>query len=59
MRELGFEPRALLDFFRSADFHLHILTRSATKLASDNQAIDLAAERSGYVDLLCSKKVLA
>jgi hypothetical protein len=35
------------------------LTRSATKLASDNQAIDLAAERSGYVDLLCSKKVLA
>jgi FkbM family methyltransferase len=59
MRELGFEPRALLEFFRSADFHLHILTRSAATLASDNQAIDLAVERSGYADLLCSKKVLA
>ena len=30
MRELGFDPSALLEFFRSAGFHLHILTRSAT-----------------------------
>jgi FkbM family methyltransferase len=58
MRELGFEPRALLDFFRLAGYQLHVLTRAATTLASDNQAIDLAAERSGYVDLLCSRKIL-
>ena len=59
MRELGFEPLALLDFFRSSGYQLHILTRAATTLASDNQAIDLAVERFGYVDLLCSKKILA
>ena len=59
MRELGFEPSALLDFFRSAGYQLHILTRAATTLAQDNRAIELAVERSGYVDLLCSKKILA
>jgi len=59
MRELGFEPLALLDFFRSAGYQLHILTRAATTLALDNRAIELAVEHSGYVDLLCSKKVLA
>jgi FkbM family methyltransferase len=58
MRELGFEPLALLEFFRSAGYQLYILTRAATTLASDNQAIDLAVERSGYVDLLCSRKIL-
>src|SRR5580658_3892552 len=56
MRELGFEPSALLDFFRSAGYQLHILTRAATTLASGNPAIELAAERSGYVDLLCTKR---
>jgi FkbM family methyltransferase len=59
MRELGFEPSALLDFFRSAGYQLHILTRAATTIAQDNRAIELAVERSGYVDLLCSKKTLA
>jgi len=59
MRELGFEPSALLDFFRSAGYQLHILTRAATVLAQDNRAIDVAVERCGYVDLLCSKKILA
>jgi FkbM family methyltransferase len=59
MRELGFEPLALLDFFRNAGYQLHILTRAATTLTSDNQAIDLAVKRSGYVDLLCSRRILA
>jgi FkbM family methyltransferase len=59
MRELGFEPSVLLDFFLSAGYQLHILTRAATTLAQDNRAIELAVERSGYVDLLCSKKILA
>jgi FkbM family methyltransferase len=58
MRELGFEPSALLDFFRSAGYQLHILTRAATTPVQDNRAIDLAVEDSGYVDLLCSKKIL-
>jgi FkbM family methyltransferase len=59
MRELGFEPLALLNFFRAAGHQLHILTRSATKLAPENRAIELAAERSGYVDVLCSKNILS
>jgi FkbM family methyltransferase len=59
MRELGFDPSALLEFFRSAGYQLHILTRAATTLAQDNRAIELVVERSGYVDLLCSKKILA
>jgi FkbM family methyltransferase len=59
MRELGFEPSALLDFFRSAGYQIHILTRAATSLAPDNCAIDVVVERKGYVDLLCSKKVLS
>jgi FkbM family methyltransferase len=59
MRELGFEPSALLDFFRAAGHQLHILTRSATKLAPENRAIELAAERSGYVDVLCCKNILS
>jgi FkbM family methyltransferase len=58
MRELGFEPSALLNLFRTAGYQLHILTRSTTTLALDNGAIDLAVERWGYVDLLCSKKTL-
>jgi FkbM family methyltransferase len=59
MRELGFEPRALLDFFRAAGYQLHILTRSSTTLAPENGAIELAAERSGYVDVLCAKNILS
>jgi FkbM family methyltransferase len=59
MRELGFEPSALLDFFRSAGYQLHILTRASTTLARANHEIELAAERSGYIDVLCSKRILA
>ena len=59
LRELGFEPLALLDFFRSAGFQLHLLTRAATTLARDNEQIELAAERSGYVDVLCIKQRLS
>lgn len=59
LRELGFEPSALLDFFRSAGYQLHILTRSAIQLAPDNRTIDELAEKAGYLDLLCSRKTLA
>jgi len=55
MRELGFEPSELLGFFRAAGYQFHILTRHASTLAADNRAIELAVERSGYVDILCCK----
>jgi len=57
MRELGFEPLALLDFFRAGGYQLHILTRRVVTVARTSQEIELAAERSGYVDVLCSKKI--
>lgn len=58
IRELGFDPAALLDFFRSAGYNLYVLTRAATTLAPDKGAIDQLAEKAGYVDLLCSRKTL-
>jgi len=59
MRELGFDPPALLRLFRSAGYGLYILTRSNLQLAPEDGAIELAAKRYGYVDLLCSRKKLA
>jgi len=59
MRELGFDPAALLRFFRSAGYRLYILTRSGLQPALGDDAIDRAAQRSGYVDLLCSQQELA
>lgn len=58
MRELGFDPSTLLEFFRSTGYHFHILDRNATQITSDNRAIDRLAEKAGYVDILCSKKIL-
>jgi FkbM family methyltransferase len=58
MRELGFDPAALLQFFRDAGYQLYFLTRSRFRLAGDDASIDLAAQRSGYVDLLCSRRNL-
>jgi len=59
MRELGFDPAALLRFFRAAGFRLRILTRRGIQAPSDDDAIHAAAQSSGYVDVLCSRKKLA
>ena len=57
--ELGFDPIQLLHYFRTHGFHLHILTRSSITLAPDNVAIQQIAGEAGYVDLLCSHRVLS
>jgi FkbM family methyltransferase len=57
--EQGFDPAALLQFFRSSGFHLHILTRRGTQPVSEDQTIRHLAARWGYVDLLCSRTPLA
>jgi FkbM family methyltransferase len=57
--DLGFSPVQLLDFFRMNGHQIHILNRSTIKLARDNAAIHRAAGDAGYVDLLCSQRVLA
>jgi FkbM family methyltransferase len=59
MRELGFEPAALLEFFRAAGYQLYILTRHSVTLARENQKIAAVAKSAGYVDVLCSRKVLS
>lgn len=58
MRELGFDSAALLQFFRSAAFQLHVLTRDGIQPPADDNSINSAARRSGYVDVLCSRKAL-
>lgn len=58
LRELGFEPAHLLRFFRTAGFQLHILTRGVIHPPSDDHSINEAAQRAGYVDVLCSRKSL-
>ncbi len=57
--ELGFDPIKMLDFFRAKGYQLHVLTRAAIRLASDNASIQPLLDDAGYVDLLCSKRVLA
>ncbi|MGA2099347.1 MAG: FkbM family methyltransferase [Candidatus Acidiferrum sp.] len=59
IRELGFDPEKLLEFFRSAGYNLYVLSRAAITSAADNRSIDQLAEKAGYVDLLCSRKTLS
>lgn len=59
IRELGFDPTALLDFFRRFGYDLYVLTRDSTSLEPDDAAIDRLAVKAGYVDLLCSRKKLS
>ena len=56
--ELGFDPVKLLEFFRAKGYQLHVLTRAEMRLASDDAAIQTLLDRAGYVDLLCSRRVL-
>lgn len=58
MRELGFDPTALLQFFRSAGYQLHILTRAEIQLAPDDRDVEVAAQKHGYVDILCSTSAI-
>jgi FkbM family methyltransferase len=51
--ELGQEPKELLQFFRSRDYQIHVLTRSSLELAPDNRAIERLSISAGYVDLVC------
>lgn len=59
LQELGFDPSKLLDFFRANRYQVYVLTRVAIQLAGDNTSIHQLVDKAGYVDLLCSKKVLA
>ena len=57
-QKLGFEPKKLLDFFRTRGYRLHILTRASTQPADDDTSIQHWVNEAGYVDLLCTKSRL-
>jgi FkbM family methyltransferase len=57
--ELGFEPEKVLNFLRVRGYQLYVLTRTQIQAAPDNTAIQRSVQRAGYVDLLCSRNVLA
>jgi FkbM family methyltransferase len=59
MREMGFDAARLLEFFRAAGYQLRILTRRGVSAATDDPAIEAASRDKGYVDVLCSRKILA
>jgi FkbM family methyltransferase len=58
LTQLGFEPAKIIDFFRSRGYQLYILTREAPQLAADNASLERVVSEAGYVDLLCSKRLL-
>jgi FkbM family methyltransferase len=55
LRELGFDPAALLSFFRTRGFHIHLLTRAAAQLIEDDSSLDRLLGPAGYADILCTR----
>ena len=58
LRELGFEPRTLLQFFLVRGYQLYILTRRTVEPVKDLAALQELAEKASYVDILCSTTLL-
>lgn len=58
LRELGFEPAKLLDFFRPRGYQLFVLTREDLQLVADDASFESCLNKHGYVDLLCSTRAL-
>jgi FkbM family methyltransferase len=56
--ELGFDPLKLLDFFRSSGYVVHVVSRRSIQSVPDDGIVQRIADKAGYVDLLCSKRVL-
>ena len=59
LQELGFEPRNLLDFFRTRGYQLYVLTREEPRLVAEDNSLEASLNEQGYLDLLCSKHRLA
>ena len=59
MRELGFAPEALIEFFRARDFVIHALGGHGTIERFDADHPERHLGVRGYVDLLCAKRRLA
>jgi len=58
LRELGFDPAALLAFFRTRGFRIHLLTRESAQLVEDDSAINSGLGPAGYADILCTRSKL-
>jgi FkbM family methyltransferase len=58
LRELGFEPRKVLEFFRARGYQLYVLTREEPRLLADDNSLEGLLKKQDYLDLLCSKRHL-
>ena len=58
LRELGFDPAALLAFFRTRGFRIHLLTRAGARLIEEDAAINRILGPAGYADILCTRPKL-
>ena len=58
LKELGFEPESIIDFFRSRKYQLYVLTHGTPQFVADNESLERFLSQEGYVDLLCSKRAL-
>ncbi|HKV24256.1 MAG TPA: FkbM family methyltransferase [Candidatus Acidoferrum sp.] len=58
IRELGLDPRSLLESFRALGYSLYVLTRKATTPVRADGELEVALKPKGYVDILCSKSSL-
>ena len=56
--ELGFCPRELLQYIRNKNYFIYIIHRNGNLEIADDDLIERRAKLRGYIDLLCSKKML-
>jgi len=56
--QLGSEPARVLDFLWARGYQLHVLTHKGPELTVDEAPLRRFLSETGYVDLLCSKRVI-
>jgi len=58
LRSQGFDPDTLLEFFRSRDYRIYVLTKDGHLEPAAATSLDAADRGRGYLDLLCARRVL-
>jgi FkbM family methyltransferase len=58
MKEMGFDPAALLDFFSAGGFHIHALGHDGKLARVEPGSIASLTGQRGYADLVCARRRL-
>jgi FkbM family methyltransferase len=58
MAEMGFSPQESIEFFRSRNYSLYIVTRSGLQYIADFCDVHSRALKHGYLDILATRKRL-